>query len=87
MKDLVELFAACAGDSEAESVSFPAEFRPIDIVLKVVPTAIDLETGMVTLHALLRDRLDADSHSIRHFEYDVNFELPIEAIELAPKSD
>lgn len=101
MKDLHELFKACGGKilrrpeyAGGESyVEIPPELKPIDIVLRVVPTGIEFyEEPNVTLKALVSDRLSAldagkDGAILRHTEYDVEFTLPIEAITLAQNQD
>lgn len=75
MKGFQELIEACKGLEDPES---------IHIVLRVIPTEINIRSGLVSFYVLLRDKLDMnDQGSVRQFEYDVNFDLPIEAIHLA----
>lgn len=88
MNDLKELFVACGGEisgsDTTDFVSIPREMIPINIVLKVIPTGIDLRSGVVALHVLLSDKLEATEHGqILQYTYDIDLNLPIEAIELA----
>lgn len=81
MKNIQELLQACGivGDS-----ALTTEFKPIDIELKVVPIGIDFnESGpVVAFRVLIDDKLEADGPMLRQTEYEVEFGLPIEAVNL-----
>lgn len=89
MKDLVELFAACGGDDAGGGyVTLPNDFSPIDIVLKVVPTHIDLDEKVVNFLVLIDNKIDMNEvGQIRQLEFNARIQLPIEAVQLAPKAE
>lgn len=88
MKDLTELYVACGAEVNEEGfIKLPAYFKPIDILVKVLPEGISLESDestSVTLTILIPDKLMAtDRGVIQHTEYQpLEIVLPIEAIEL-----
>jgi hypothetical protein len=87
MKDLQELYVACGGESSGDGfVKLPAHFKPIDIVIKVVPTGLDLSNDqtLVEFAVLVPDKLEGVEPGIlRHIEYTVpEITLPIEAVHL-----
>lgn len=82
MKSFSELFRACKVEISDDSAI--TDFEPIEIALTVMPTSIDFVTGMVTCQVLLDYKLEATETpgQLRQTFYDVELDLPIQAIEL-----
>lgn len=87
MKDFAEFFGACGAeviDGGFIKMNHTEGLKPMEIALKVVPTDIDFENQMITFRALIDDRLEGTPipGQLRHTEYNVEFDLPLDAIEL-----
>jgi hypothetical protein len=93
MKDLQELFVASGmGYDTADDgvVKMPPRPQPIRIVLDVMVNTIEFggaDGDKVIFDVLIPEKLvGVASGAIGYIEYDVELKLPIEAVELAPKT-
>lgn len=83
MKNFNELFDAC--NMRIEDDGSLTDPEPIKIVLSVAPRSIDFVTGKVDFMVLIDPSLESrEEGSVTYTEYDVDLEIPLIAVNLAP---
>lgn len=87
MNNLTELFEACGGAFIGDGVIISDQLESIDIRLQVLPIGIEFrEQPVITFRVLIPTHImGAESGAIVYSEYDVDFEIPLHAIDVLPK--